>query len=99
MATRKAPPAPKRDRLALTPSPALRAALEDLSEALNKPPATLAADLLTEMIPQLEGIAKIARATKAGNKAAAKKALQHMIGDSMAEVIAQQQPDLYKGKR
>jgi hypothetical protein len=100
MASRKTPKATrvddrKRDRLALTPPPALRAALEDLAEAMEKPPATIAVELLVEMIPQLQGLAKIARYAKAGKKEAAKRALQHMVGDSFAEVLTSAQPDLY----
>jgi phenylpyruvate tautomerase PptA (4-oxalocrotonate tautomerase family) len=102
MATRKATPKPtrqddrKRDRLALTPSPELRAALEELAQALGQPPATIAVQLLIEVIPQMQGLAKIARAAKAGNKAAAKRALVHMIGDAMGEIMAKQQPELFK---
>ncbi len=100
MATRKATPTRvddrKRDRLALTPPPELRAALEELAAATGQPPATIAVQLLVEVIPQLLGLAKIARAAKAGNAAAAKRALAHMVGDSLAEVMAKQQPQLFK---
>jgi hypothetical protein len=104
MATRKPPKATrpadtrKRDRLALSPSPALRAALSDLSEAIGEPPATVALQMLTELIPQLHGLAKVVRAAKAGNSPAAKRALAHMLGDSLADAMASQQPDLY-GRR
>jgi hypothetical protein len=47
------------------------------------------------MLPQLQGLAKVARAAKSGNKAAAKKALVHMLGDGMAELMASQQPELF----
>jgi predicted DNA-binding protein len=86
--------------MALTLPPELETALNDLSDAMGRPAASLATELLTEMVPQIEGLAKIARASKAGNKAAAKRALVHMVGDSMAELLTQQQPDLYrKGSR
>lgn len=61
---------------------------------VGKPPATVIAQLLTEMVPQLEGVIKIARATRAGNKAAADRALRHMVGDGMAEVLNDQQREL-----
>jgi hypothetical protein len=85
--------------MALTLPDDLSAALGELSEALEKPAATIATELLVEMIPQLIGIAKVARATKAGNKAAAKQAMRHMMGDAMAEIITAQQPELFPAKR
>lgn len=87
-------------RLSLTLNDELKRALDDMSDALGKPAATLTVELLTEMIPQLEGIAKMARAAKSGNKAAVKRALAHMVGDNMAEMMAMQQPELFgKGKK
>jgi hypothetical protein len=73
----------------------LRAALDEFSEVLGKPVATLTVELLREMIPQIEGITKMARASKSGNKAAAKRALVHMVGDQMAEIMASTQPDMF----
>jgi predicted DNA-binding protein len=84
--------------MALTLTPELEAALDDLAEALGKPAATLAVELLHELIPQLEGLAKVARAAKSGNKAAAKRALVHMVGDNMAELMSMHQPELFKSK-
>ena len=86
-------------RMNLTPSLELRAVLVDLADALGKPVATVTVDLLTEMIPQLEGITKMARAAKSGNKAAVKSALVHMVGDNMAELMSMQQPELFPKKR
>lgn len=80
--------------MALTLSDECAEALNDLADALGKPASTVAAELLHEMVPQLEGLAKYARHAKAGNKAAAKRALVHLIGDGMAEVISDQQRDL-----
>lgn len=84
--------------MALTLTPELGACLADLGEALNKPASTLVVELLHEMIPQLEGLSKIARAAKSGNKVAAKRALVHMVGDNLAELMAMQQPELFKSK-
>ncbi len=71
----------------LTLKPEVVAALEDLSSALGKPTATVAADLLTEMRPQLLDLAKYARAVKPGKTDAAKRALSHMVGGALAEQL------------
>lgn len=76
-------------RMALSLKPDLEAALFELAEVLEKPPATLAAELLSEMIPQLEGMAKFARLAKQGKQAAAKRALAHAIGEGMASLISE----------
>ena len=77
-------------RLFLTLPPDVRAAVDDLADALGKPSSTVVTQLLEEMVPQLEGLAKIARASKAGNRAAAKRALQHMLGEGLAEALTDQ---------
>jgi predicted DNA-binding protein len=84
-------------RLALTVPPDVRAAIDELAEAVGKPSSTVVVELLAEMVPQMQGLAKVARAAKSGNKAAAKRALAHMLGDSMAELMAVQQPDMFAG--
>lgn len=89
----------QKPRLALTLSPELQVALSTLGAAVGKPVATLTVELLEEMIPQLHGLAKLATVAKAGNKAATKRALVHMIGDNMAELMLSQQDELFKGKR
>ncbi len=81
-------------RMALTLSAELRAALFDLAEAWEKPASTVATELLTEMIPQLEGMAKLARVAKSGNTAAVKRALAQMVGDSMAGMMVAHQAEL-----
>lgn len=85
-------------RMALTLKPDVERAVFDLADALAKPAATVVADLLEEMVPQLEGLAKVARAAKAGNKAAAKRALTHLFGDAMAEAMSISQPDMFSAK-
>lgn len=86
-------------RLALTLPSHLEKALTEFAEAIDKPVSTATVSILVEMIPQLEGLAKIARASKSGNKAAAKRAAVHMFGDAMAEVMAMQQPDMFSKKK
>ncbi len=83
---------PRQKRLAMTLDPAARAALDDLAEVTGKPASTLAADLLLEMAPQLHDMAKIVRLTNSGKKAAARRALVHMVGDGMAQVLSEQLP-------
>lgn len=77
----------KQLRIAITPSPELRTALEELAEASELPVATLVVRLLDELRPSLLDMAKFARHAKAGKKAAAKRALQHMVGNALAEYM------------
>jgi DNA-binding GntR family transcriptional regulator len=90
----------KRPRMALSLPDELHNAVYDLAHALGKPASKVVTELLQEMLPQLQGLTKIANAAKSGNKAAAKRALTHMVGDSMANLLQQEQPELFgKGKR
>jgi predicted DNA-binding protein len=87
--------------MALTLPDDVHEALADLADATAKPASKVVTELLQEMLPQLQGLAKVARAAKSGNKVAAKRALQHLMGDAFAEVITAQQPELFgkpKGK-
>lgn len=86
----------QKPRIAVTLDAHVRAAVDDLADALQKPASKVVAQLLEEMVPQLEGLAKVARAARSGNKVAAKRALQHMLGDSMAEIITANQADMFK---
>lgn len=88
----------QKPRLALTLSPALHEALTEMAEELGRPTASVTVEFLEELIPQFQGITKMARATKTGNKAAAKRAVAHMLGDNYAQMMATQQPELF-GKR
>lgn len=90
----------KRPRMALSLPDEVHHAVYDLADALDKPASKVVTELLQEMLPQLQGLAKVARAAKAGNKAAAKRALVHMMGDSMAQLVAETQPELFgKGRK
>lgn len=92
----------KLPRLQITISDHVRDSLNALSDAVDKPAASIVAQLLEEMVPQLDGLTKIARASKAGNKAAAKRALVHMMGQGMADVLSSHQRELElasKGKK
>jgi predicted transcriptional regulator len=68
----------------------LASALAELADAQEKPVSVVTVELLREIQPQIEGLAKLIRHAKEGNKAAAKRTLQHMIGDGMAEILSQQ---------
>lgn len=85
----------KRPRMALTLPDEVHAAVHELADAMGKPASQVVTSLLQEMVPQLQGLAKIHRASKAGNAQAAKRALQHMVGDAMAEVLTHEQPELF----
>jgi hypothetical protein len=85
----------RKPRLALTVSEELQAALIHLGEAAGKPAATIAAQILEDSIPQLVDLAKLHRAVNSNNPALAKRALQQMLGNNMAEVMAMQQPELF----
>lgn len=83
--------------MALTLSAEAEAALADLADATGKPAATIAAELLKEVAPQLHDVAKIARLSQQGKAAAAKRALVHMVGDGMAQLMQDQLPLPVKG--
>lgn len=76
-----------RPRIALTPSTELKAVLDDLADASEKATSTVITELLEEMKPTLIDLAKVIRAAKSGKKAAAKRALQHMVGNALAEQL------------
>ena len=88
--------------MALTLSKEAEDALWDVADATGKPAATITAELLREVAPQLHDIAKIAWLSQQGKAAAAKRALVHMIGDGMAQILQEQLPlpgTTPKGKR
>lgn len=91
----------QKPRTNITLEPHVRDSIQALADALGKPLATVISDLLEEMVPQFDGLAKIARLTKQGNQAAAKRALRHLMGDGMADMLHQHQRelDLAKGKK
>lgn len=72
-------------RIALTPTAELKAVLDDLATVLEKPTSAVIVGLLTEMQPQLVDLTRYLRHAKEGKKAAAKRALQHMVGNALAE--------------
>ena len=88
----------QKPRLALTLPPELDAALTSFAQAVGRPVSSVTVEMLMQLIPQFEGLTKYAHAVKAGNATAAKRAIVHMVGDNMAEMMAMQQPELF-GKK
>lgn len=80
----------KKPRVALILEDELLFAIAELADAQEKPITTTIVELLKEIQPQIEGLAKLIRHAKEGNKAAAKRALTHMVGDSLADVLSRQ---------
>lgn len=80
----------RKRRLQLSLPDDLTVSLVALSRALDRPVATIVVSLLVELQPQLDGLTKVYVAARSGNKVAAKRALVHMVGDNLAELMAQQ---------
>jgi len=92
--------ASKQIRTALTLPDDLREDLSAWAASMDKPMASAIVDLLREMQPQLQALTKMQLQLKSGKISAAKQTLRHMMGDQLAEVIADSQPELFsKGKR
>jgi hypothetical protein len=86
-------------RIGIVATPATVAALDDLADASGKTRATVAAELLAEIAPQLHDTARYLRALKAGKTGAARAALRDLVGTAAAEIMEASQPDLLKAPR
>ncbi len=86
-------------RLAVIIDDATAAAIDDLADATNKPRATVVAELLAELAPQLHDTARYLRALKAGKTHAARTALRDLVGAAAAEMMEATQPDLLKAPK
>jgi len=73
-------------------------AVEALSKAQGIPLSKAITGVLEEFTPAMVDLARFMEQMKAGQKAAAKQTIQHMMGDAMAQVIGQQ-IDLYPAKK
>lgn len=82
----------QKPRTAVTLTPEAKSALDALAQASGKPVATVISELLSEMAPQLADLAKLVEHAKAGRKQAAKRTLAHMMGNQLAEILADQLP-------
>jgi hypothetical protein len=72
--------------------------LVDFADANETPVSTAIVALLEEMKPQLADLAKAIRHARDGKKAAAKRALQHMMGNAFAELVMEQRELPLRGK-
>jgi predicted transcriptional regulator len=88
----------KHRRITISLPPDLDAALVELSEVDKRPQATIVTEFLTEMVPSMHAMSKIAKQLKAGKQAEAKRTLQHWMGDGMAEILAEQS-ELFNAKK
>lgn len=77
-------------RIQISLPDSLQEALSDLAEAQKVPVSKVIVGLLSEMEPQIRDIAKYARLIKDGQIKEAKRTLVHMIGNGMAELLAEQ---------
>jgi len=65
-------------------------AIEALAAAQGIPQTKVIVSVLSEFAPTMYGLAKIHKQLQEGEKAAAKQTIQHMLGDSMAELLTEQ---------
>jgi hypothetical protein len=84
-----------RKRVLLSLQPDLYKVYLQFATAQRKPLAGTITDLLVEMRPQVEALTKIQQQVAAGKTSAAKQTLRHMMGESMAAVVAAAQPELF----
>ena len=85
-------------RAALTLPDDLREVLSAWADSMEKPMSSAIVELLREMQPQLIALTRMQNQIKAGKITAAKTTLRHMMGDQLAEVLAEAQPELF-GKK
>lgn len=64
-------------------------ALADLADAEEKPISKIIVALLDQFKPQIPTMAEVARSLKAGNRDQAIRAVQHLYGDALADLIRQ----------
>jgi hypothetical protein len=88
-----------RPRIQLLLPESTREAFAALAAAQGRPLATVIADLLHEMEPQIISLAKLTEHAKAGRTGQMKQALRHMMGDALAEAMTANQPELFKKGR
>lgn len=73
-------------------------AVDALAKAQGIPQSKAIISTLQEFAPSMLSLAKFMEQMKSGQKAAAKQTIQHMMGDSMAELM-REQIDLYPAKK
>ena len=85
-------------RLTIALPPAVDAAVTALAEVEGKPHSKVIVEYLAEVASTMLGVAKIGRQVKAGRGAEAKRTMQHVFGDQLADMM-QVGLDLGKSKR
>jgi predicted transcriptional regulator len=93
-----APVTTKHRRITISLPPEVDAALLALAEAEDRPQSKIVTEILTGFAPQMLSMAKLHGQIKAGKTAEAKRTMQHMVGDQMAALLADQ-GDMFKGKK
>lgn len=93
-----APMTTKNRRITISLPPDVDAALLAMAEAEGRPQAKIVTEILTEFAPTMRNMAKLHEQIKAGKKLDAKRTMQHMMGDQLAGLIAEQ-ADFFKGKK
>lgn len=88
----------KNRRITISLPPEVDTALAALATAEDRPQAKVVTDILTEFAPQMLSMAKLHAQVKAGQTADAKRTMQHMLGDQMASLLAEQ-AEMFKGKK
>ena len=85
-------------RLTISLPDGVAEAVESLSKAQGVPQSKAIISILEEFAPAMLAIAKVSEQLKAGQKSAAKQTIQHLMGDSMAELMREQM-DLVPAKK
>lgn len=88
----------KHRRITISLPPKLDIALAALAAAEDRPQAKVVIDILSEFEPQMLSMAKLHSQVKAGRIADAKRTMQHMLGDQMASLLAEQS-EMFKAKK
>jgi hypothetical protein len=74
-------------RIQISLPESLEEVLSELAEIQERPMSKIVVSLLSEMEPQLRDMVEYTRHMKAGRLEDAKRAIVHMIGNGMAELL------------
>ena len=88
----------KNRRITISLPPEVDTALAALATAEDRPQAKVVTDILIEFAPQMLSMAKLHTQVKAGQTADAKRTIQHMLGDQMASLLAEQS-EMFRAKK
>jgi predicted DNA-binding protein len=85
-------------RITISLPPAVEHALSAMAKAEGRPQATIVTEILAEFAPNMLSMAKLHEQIKAGKQVDAKRTMQHMMGDQLAGILAEQS-DFFKSKK